>query len=207
MMRKWLPPLLALGLVVGILWGWTDGFRTFTVFSHALYAAGPLPRQFPDLPLNDQDGRGFRVGDGKKFVLVNFVYLDCPDVCHKITNRLEGIHRALEGRVIPNKLELVTVSFDLRQDDLRKIRSYRRHFGGGLEGWSFALPHGLTQGEFDRVLEELGLWARRIPGTHLINHAIYQFLVAPDGRIVRVFDPAREDDRRITEELELWVQK
>lgn len=206
-MRKCLPPLLALVLCAAVLWVWTDGFRSFTVFSHALLAAGPLPRKFPDLPLVDQDGRAFQVGGEKKYVLVNFVYLDCPDVCHKINNRLEGIYRALEGRIIPQRLELLTVSFDLRHDDLRKIRSYRQLFDGGLEGWTFALPEGVTQEKFDRFLAKLGVWAQRVPGTHLINHSIYQFLVAPNGNIVRIFDPAREDDRLIAQELELWSQK
>lgn len=206
-MKRLLPPLVALLLCVSILWVWTDGFRAFTVFSYALNQAGPLPRAFPDAVFVNQDGATFHLQDKKKFVLVNFVYLDCPDVCHKINNRLEGIYRKLAGGIIPADLELLTISFDLQRDNVRKIKSYKQLFGEGLSGWTFALPEGMTQESFDQFLRTLGVWARRVPGTAIINHSIYQFLVAPNGEIVKVFDPAREDDRQIIEELKSWVQK
>lgn len=206
-MKNLLPPLAAAAFCIAVLWGWTDGFRAFTVFSHTLNKAGALPRVFPDVPLKNQDGVTFRLKEKGKYLLINFVYLDCPDVCHKINNRLEGIHRAMGDGIVPEKLEMLTISFDLQHDDIRKIRSYRRLFGPGIDGWTFALPDGLTQEEFDDFLGRAGIWARRVPGTALINHSIYQFLVAPGGEIVKIFDPARESDREIIGQLNSWVQK
>lgn len=206
-MKGLLPPLAVAALCVAVLWGWTDGFCAFTVFSHTLNKAGPLPRAFPDIPLRDHNGAAFRLTEKKKYLLVNFVYLDCPDVCHKINNRLEGIYRAMAGGIVPGKLEMLTISFDLQRDDIKKIRLYRKLFGSGIDGWTFALPDGLTQQEFDDFLGRAGIWARRVPGTILINHSIYQFLVAPDGRIANIFDPARESDQEIIAQLNSWVQK
>lgn len=206
-MRKLLPPLVAAAVCVAVLWTWTDGSRTFTVFSHALHKAGPVPRAFPDIPLVDHNGTAFHPGKTGKYLLINFVYLDCPDVCHIINNRMEGIHRALSGKFVPEKLEMLTISFDLQRDDVKKLRNYRKQFGAGIDGWTFALPDGLTQGEFDKFLERAGVWARRVPGTALINHSIFQFLVAPNGEIVKIFDPAREDDREIVAQLTSWIQK
>lgn len=206
-MKRLLPSLAALLVCVAVLWGWTDGFQAFTVFSHALRQAGPLPRALPDIPLVNQEGEAFSLKNKKKFVLVNFVYLDCPDVCHKINNRLEGIYRTMAGKMIPENLELLTISFDLQRDDVRKIKSYKQLFGKGLDGWTFALPDGISPEKFDNFLRKIGVWARRVPGTGLINHSIYQFLVAPDGKIVKVFDPARENDQKIMGELEAWVSK
>ncbi len=196
-MKHILPPLAALLLCIGGLWGWTNGFTAFTVFSHTLAEAGPPPRAFPNIPLINQDSTVFRIKDKHKYVLLNFVYLNCPNVCHKVNNRLEGIYTALDGTLVPGTLELVTVSFDLRNDDVRKLKNYRKLFVGGLPGWTFALPHGSDEQAFGSYLKQAGVWAYRLPESGIINHSVYLFLLSPANELVRVFDPAREDDDAI----------
>lgn len=196
-MKKLLPPIAALVLCIGVLWGWTYGFTAYTVFSATLHQAGPAPREFPAIACINQDSVLFNLRDKDKYVLLNFVYLNCPNVCHKVNNRLEDIYDALENDLVPNDLELVTVSFDLRNDDVRKLKNYRKLFEGDLSGWTFALPHGSTEAEFGDFLKQAGIWAYRLPENGIINHSVYIFLISPDHRVVRVFDPAREDDAAI----------
>ncbi len=196
-MKKLLLPLLTLAGAVALLAFWSNGFRTFTVFSDTLHRAGPLPREFPDIPLRDQDGKAFHLKDQKKFHLVNFVYLNCPEVCHKINNRLEGVYHGMEGGLIPKVLEFVTISFDQKNDSLERIRSYRSQFEPGIAGWTFALTDRVSSKDFEGFLRQAGVWAKPVPKTGLINHSIYQFLVSPENRIVAVFDPGRETDAAI----------
>lgn len=205
-MKHLLPPLAALLLCIGGLWGWTKGFTTYTVFSHTLAQAGPLPHPFPDIPLISQDSTVFRIKDMHKYVLVNYVYLNCPNVCHKVNNRLEGIYGQLEGHLVPSALELVTISFDLRNDDVRKLKNYRLLFQGGLQGWTFALPYASDEQAFGSYLKQAGIWAFRLPETGIINHSVYLFLISPANEVVRVFDPAREDDNAIIAGIRACVQ-
>lgn len=200
-MKNIIVPFLFLGICTAILWGWTNGFQTFTVFSHTLYEAGTLPRKFPDVQMIDQDGQTFHIRDKHKYVLVNFVYLNCPNVCHKINNRLENIYDEIGSGVIPNQLELVTVSFDTRNDNIKKIKNYRNQFGDDIHGWTFALPYQISGQKFEKVLYDVGIWAKSAPGSNVINHSVYLFLVSPENKIVEVFDPAREDDQAIMGKL------
>lgn len=91
-MNKVYIPILTFILCVFIIFKWTAGFSAFTVFSDTLYKAGSLPRTFPDINLLDQDSLQFHISEKKKYKLVNYVYLNCPLVCHKINNRLEEIY-------------------------------------------------------------------------------------------------------------------
>jgi len=166
-----------------------------------------VPRTIESVELIDQDGKVFRLDDAKKYTLVNFVYLNCPFVCHKINNRLEGIYKSLQGSLVPQKLKLVTVSFDTEHDDVVRIKKYRRQFGAHLDGWTFALPYGIEQAEFSRFLLHLGVWAKSAPGRDIINHSIFLFLIAPDRKIIRVFDPARETDAHIVNELHTAIAR
>lgn len=148
-----------------------------------------------------QDSIVFHIKDKQKYVLVNFVYLNCPNVCHKVNNRLEEIYDSINHEIIPSKLELVTVSFDMKNDNLQKIRNYRNHFGGDISGWSFALPFKIQQHEFDQLLERIGIWMKAAPESTIINHSIYLFLVSPENEIIKIFDPARESNTEIITKL------
>jgi cytochrome oxidase Cu insertion factor (SCO1/SenC/PrrC family) len=200
-MKKILIPLFSFAICFLIIWKWTLGFSAFTIFSYTLNKAGATPREFPDIKLIDQNSNIFNIKNKQKYVLMNFVYLNCPYVCHKINNRIENIYHLADPEIVPSKLEFVTISFDLKNDDVAKIKKYSSYFASDTNGWTFALPYHLTQNYFDHFLQKTGVWVYQIPETGLINHSIYLFLISPDNKIIKIFDPAREDDQEITEQL------
>ncbi len=206
-MKNFFPPVLALVFCISIFWKWTLGFSAFTVFSHTLDRAGDLPRSFPNLKMIDQDSALFQIEDKNKYILLNFVYLNCPYVCHKINNRLEDIYLAIDNRVIPTKLELVTVSFDLKNDHVQKIKNYRNHFNNSIQGWTFALPWQMKQHDLESYLQKVGVWAKSTPGSTIINHSVYLFLISPEHKIVRTFDPTRESNQAIIDQLYLCLKE
>lgn len=198
-------PLLVLCASLTFFWKWTHGFTAFTVYSHTLAEAGPLPRPMPEISLIDQDSIIFRPADKSAYVMMNFVYLNCPFVCHKVNNQLEDIYHLMSPGLMGEKLEFVTVSFDLENDYLEKLKSYRKHFEPDIDAWTFALPHTLAGQEFQDYLREVGVWTYRIPGTMRIDHSAYLFLISPGNEIVQVFDPMRESSESIVKELEKWL--
>ncbi|MCO6497850.1 MAG: SCO family protein [Chitinophagaceae bacterium] len=205
-MKKVLLPVAVLLLCITAIGIWTRGFSAFTVFSYTLKNAGDMPRAFPDIEWIDQDSTVFHTRDKHKYLLVNFVYLSCPDVCHKVNNRLENIYHSVDSAIVPDQLELVTVSFDTQRDGLDRIKKYRELFSkDNIDGWSFAIPYKTSELEFSNFLKEMGVWIYEVPETGVINHSIYLFLISPDNKIVKVFDPAREDDPSIIKQLEQWV--
>jgi protein SCO1/2 len=200
-MRKILIPISALVICVAVLWKWTYGFTAFTVYSYTLKEAGNIPRAFPDFQMLDQDGNVFHLKDQHKFVLINFVYLDCPYACHKVNNQIEQIYHLFSPAVVPEKLEFVTVSFDLKNDNITKIKNYRNHFGNDINGWNFAMPYQTNQQDFIRVLRKIGIWIYAIPETGFTNHSLYLFLISPQNMIIKTFDPARDNNATIIEEI------
>jgi hypothetical protein len=54
--------------------------------------------------------------------------------------------------MVPSQLEFLTISFDLKNDDLVKIKRYRERFGKDINGWNFALPYQTDQEGFNRFL-------------------------------------------------------
>lgn len=206
-MKRILIPVLALSICLTVIWKWTLGFTAFTVFTYTLNKAGDIPRILPDLPLISQNGEIFHIKDKNKFVLVNFVYLNCPYVCHKVNNQIEQIYHLFDKATVPSQLEFVTVSFDLKNDDIQKIKKYRSYFGTDIGGWTFALPYHSNQADFDAFLRQTGIWKYSLPVTGIINHSIYLLLIGPDNKIVKVFDPARDGNHSIAEQIKQCIKK
>ena len=204
--RQILIPVTTLLICVGIISKWTHGFKAFTIFSYTLEEAHPLSKTFPDIRLVDHTGKVFNIHDKDKYLLVNFVYLNCPDVCHKVNNQLEELYHLPEAaRVIPDKLNLLTISFDQENDNVAKIEKYRSYFGKDIDAWSFALPYQFKEEDFFDYLKSLGVWIYKNPDTGIINHSVNLYLISPDHKIVRIFDPGREKSKSIIKQIEQCI--
>lgn len=202
-MKHFLFPLLMAGICVTVLYVWTGGFRAFTVFSYTLHQAGQMPRSFPDIGLMNQDGESFHLKDEGKFVLINFVYLNCPDVCHRVNNRLETIYHLIPPGLFVHDLQFITLSFDPERDDVERIKKYRKLYEKeDISGWDFAVPGPVIGKDLQVYLKQAGIWAVPAPANGMINHSVYIFLVSPDNKVVATFDPARETDSKIAADIQ-----
>lgn len=199
-------PIFSLLICTSVIWKWTYGFSAFTIFSYTLKSAGSTPRDFPEMKFISQDEKIFELKEKNKYVLVNFVYLNCPYVCHKVNNQIEEIYHLFDSTMVPSQLEFLTISFDLKNDDLVKIKRYRERFGKDINGWSFALPYQSDQKTFNRFLIQAGIWKYQIPASGIINHSVYLLLINPKNKIVKIFDPARENSQAITSQIKSCVK-
>lgn len=206
-MKKILIPIFAFAICLAVIWKWTYGFSAFTIYSYTLKEAGNSPRAFPDFQMMDQNGNVFNLKDTHKYVLINFVYLDCPSACHKVNNEIDQIYHLFSRTIVPEKLEFVTVSFDLENDNIIKIKNYRNLYGDDIGGWSFATPFQTSQHDFTRLLRKIGIWTYKVPETGIINHSLYLFLISPDNKIIKIFDPARDDNHTIIEQISKCLQE
>lgn len=206
-MKKFIIPILSLIICTTVIWKWTFGFNDFTIFSYTLTKAGKIPREFPKINLVDQHGKVFNIDNKKKYILINFVYLNCPNVCHKVNNKLEEIYHLIDTNIVPSQLEFVTVSFDVKNDNIERIEKYRSYFGNNIDGWTFALPYQVNEKDFQQFLQSIGIWAYKMPESNIINHSIYLFLISPENKIIKTFDPARETNAFIIEQIEQCLKE
>lgn len=107
-------------------------------FVQRLDAQAPL-----DLPFRDETGRAVTLGAyfGKKPVLLNLVYFECPMLCTEVLNGTVQALRALP-LTMGKDFTVVTVSIDARETPTlaaAKKRVYLDRYGrkGPRDGWAF----------------------------------------------------------------------
>jgi protein SCO1/2 len=135
----------------------------------------------PELSLTDQDGRTLSLAELRgRFVLVDFVYTQCPGPCPILT----GVHAEVQRRLpaeLRERTRFVSISLDPARDTPERLREYARARGADLGTWSFLTG---PPAEVDAVLARFGVG--RTPGEDgEIDHLVVTFLVDPEGRIAR----------------------
>lgn len=187
---------LALVGVVALVGWWTHGFRAFTTDSAAIAAAGALPRMAPPLAFWQLAGEPSTLEAQRgRYVLLTFMYLHCPDVCHLVTARLQRAFGRL-GDILPERMVFLSLSLDPARDDPTSLGEHWRGLGAG-PGW---IMGGVAKGgerELDASLARLGVWVTRLPGGQ-INHAASSFLIDPAGQVVAIFRPEVTADSLVT---------
>ena len=103
-----------------------------------------LNEQIPaELTFRDESGKTVRLGEyfGRKPVILNLVYYQCPMLCGEVLSGLESALRVLKFDV-GKEFDVITVSFDPRETPkmaTAKKAEYLKRYGraGAEQGWHF----------------------------------------------------------------------
>lgn len=182
-------PLLAVVLAAGIgALDWeTEGFRVATSAGARQLDIGRRPRPLPDVRLFDQDGRAFSLSAYRgRPVLVDFIYTRCPTLCSVLGDDFQHVLERSGDPAAGSQIDLLSISFDLQNDDREALQLYGERFGAKAPRWRIAAPadaRGLAM-----LLQSFGVVV--IPdglGGFIHDGAVY--LVDAKGRLARILDP------------------
>lgn len=150
-------------------------------FDQKLGEAIPL-----DAVFKDEAGRSVRLGDyfGKRPVVLNLVYYDCPMLC---TVSLNGLASALDVlSFLPGReFELVTISFDPKETPelaAAKKKGYLARYKrpGAETGWHFLTGDREPIGRITRAVGFRYTWDDE---TQQYAHPAGLLVLTPEGRI------------------------
>jgi cytochrome oxidase Cu insertion factor (SCO1/SenC/PrrC family)/mono/diheme cytochrome c family protein len=121
---------------------------------------------FPNLPVQDQDGKTLHFYDDLikgKIVVVSFIYTSCADLCPITTARLAEVKDKLGDRV-GRDIFFISLTVDPEHDTPEKLKAFAEAFNTG-PGWTFvtAKPADMKVilGKFGDKSEERGLQEHR----------------------------------------------
>jgi len=150
-----------------------------------------LDEQIPaDLNFRDETGKPVRLGDyfGKKPMILNLVYYNCPMLCGEVLSGLEGALRVLKFDV-GKEFDVLTVSFDPRETPdmaTRKKAEFLKRYGraGAAEGWHFLTG---PQESIDALTKAAGFQYQYDPKTGQFAHATAIMILTPEGKIAQYY--------------------
>jgi protein SCO1 len=144
----------------------------------------------PGLTFRDESGKAVRIGDyfGKKPVILNLVYYQCPMLCGEVLTGLDSALRVLKFDV-GKEFDVLTVSFDPRETPQMasaKKAEYLKRYGrpGAEQGWHFLTG---PQESVDSLTKAAGFQYEFNKETNQFAHATAIMILTPQGKISQYY--------------------
>ncbi|WP_018168388.1 SCO family protein [Thioalkalivibrio sp. ALMg9] len=163
----------------------TDGYRAFTAEEARRLAARENPAPVPAVTLEDARGGELDLARfGDRYVVLDFIYTGCHRACTTLGASFHRIQEALPEEVLGNRVALLSITFDLENDDAARLREYGERFGANPDAWYMARTR--DQGELDRLLKHFQVVV--IPDGEDFAHNGAIYVVGPDGILQGIHD-------------------
>lgn len=144
----------------------------------------------PNLMFRDENGTSVRLGDyfGRKPLILNLVYYQCPMLCNEVLSGLESALRVLKFNV-GNEFDVLTISFDPKETpamaSAKKAEFLKRYGRAGADGgWHFLTG---PQNSIDALTQAAGFEYEYDPKTGQFAHATAIMILTPEGKIAQYY--------------------
>jgi protein SCO1/2 len=144
----------------------------------------------PDLIFRDETGKSVRLADyfGKKPLILNLVYYQCPMLCGEVLSGVESALRVLKFDV-GKEFEVLTVSFDPKETPqmaTAKKAEFLKRYGrpGAAEGWHFLTG---PESSIAALTKAAGFDYEYDPKTGQFAHATAIMVLTPEGKIAQYY--------------------
>ena len=144
----------------------------------------------PGLTFRDETGKTVTLGDyfGKKPMILNLVYYQCPMLCGEVLTGLESALRVLKFDV-GKEFDVLTVSFDPKETPemaSAKKAEYLKRYGrpGASDGWHFLTG---PAGSIDALTKAAGFQYQYDPRSGQFAHATAIMVLTPEGKIAQYY--------------------
>ena len=143
----------------------------------------------PELKFRDETGQAVRLGDylGKKPMILNLVYYQCPMLCGEVLSGLESALRVLKFDV-GKEFDVLTVSFDPHETPematKKKAEFLKRYGRPAAAGWHFLTG---PQESIDGLTKAAGFQYQYDPKTGQFAHATAIMVLTPEGKIAQYY--------------------
>lgn len=153
-----------------------------------------IGNQVPDFALTDQDGKKISMKDYRgKATAITFIYSRCPlpEYCILMSKHFSDLANQLNDNAeLKDKIRLLSISFDPATDTPAKLKEYGRGYLGKDSKTDFSvwqLATG-TNKEVKTIADFFGL-RYEVDGNDKtqFNHSLRTIVVAPDGKVKKVF--------------------
>lgn len=130
-----------------------------------------------DFTLINQDEETVSLSDYRgSFVVLDFIYTSCPDVCPLMTANLRRVEDALGDR-FGRDVYFISITIDPEYDTPEHLKEYAEAFRVDLSGWVFLTGEPDT---VDQVLDDYQQTYER-KGPRDVDHTALTVLIDPDG--------------------------
>lgn len=159
--------------------------------------------EVPNITLRNQDGKEIRLHNYRgKALLLTFIYTRCPlpEYCTLMSNNFAQIDRQLQQNPeVYARTHLLSISIDPKYDTPPVLRSYGAAHTERYENETFAHWEFASGDQVKDLAQFFGL--RYFTENDQIMHGLKTVIVAPDGKVAKVYSDNTWKPEEVVNEL------
>ena len=158
----------------------------------------------PSFALTNQNGAPVMLGTfrGQPFLLT-FIFTRCPipTFCPRISLNFSELQQAIKSEAgAAGKTRLLSITLDPKFDTSEILKSYAQQQNADPQIWTFATG---APAEIDKLTQSFAVFVQPEGGT--ISHGLATALIAPDGRVVKIWRGNAWQPSEVIDELRRQV--
>ena len=168
-----------------------------------------IGKEAPDFTLTNQDGKRISLKDFRgKALAITFIYAKCPlpEACIRMSTNFSDLANQVAANVdLKDKIRLLSISFDPANDTPEKLRAYGIGYLGNdpkakFDVWQLAVG---KDAEVRKIADFFGLrYQVDEKDKTQINHSLRTAVIAPDGKVTKIFPGNEWTTQGLLKELE-----
>lgn len=163
--------------------------------------------QLADVPFTTVNNNSFSYYENPTNLrLVEFMYMNCPDVCPTTTSKMKNIKDGLmEKGVFGNQIEFLTITIDPEYDTDDRLKDYANTFEmKEEEGWYLLKTDDQNT---KAVTGSVGFAYERTGGRYL-NHSTKLYLLDNSGTVQSTYDMGNQlDEQTVLKDIESRLEE
>ena len=170
-------------------------------------------KEIPDFTLTNQDGKKISTADFRgKALAITFIYTRCPlpNYCILMSKNFSDLALRLQNdAALKDKIRLLSISFDPQNDTPETLKTYGLGYLGKDAKPDFTVWQ-LATGTEQETKNAAGFFGLRYEADEKdktqINHSLITIVVAPDGKVRKVFSGNEWSAGDLLRELQATLQ-
>ncbi len=173
-----------------------------------------IGKEAPDFSLVNQDGKRISLKDFRgKALAITFIYAKCPlpEACIRMSTNFSDLANQVSADAeLKDKIRFLSISFDPANDTPEKLRSYGIGYLGNdpkakFDVWQLAVG---KDAEVRKIADFFGLrYQVDEKDKTQINHSLRTAVIAPDGKVTKIFPGNEWTPQGLLRELESTLVK
>lgn len=174
----------------------TDFGRSFTTEGYRRHQIDVNPEPVPNMLLVNSLGINQHLQDAiiqdGRFVILDFFYTSCRTICVAQAAIFNSLQEKIKVHHLDDRVRLVSVSFDPKQDDIKAIQQYASRVKADPSVWSLLTLNNTK--DLKSLLDSFGIYVIKVPPFGDLDHNASFHLIDPKGNLIKISSLDDVDD-------------
>lgn len=138
----------------------------------------------------DDNGKIFNISQlvvkKNKIFIAEFIYTQCKTLCLSLGNMFQQAQAEIIKNNLSEELGLISISFDVANESVSSLQSYRKRMQANSEVWELVKLHDLKV--LEAVKSQLGLMVIENDQKDYIHNSAF-IVISQQGHLIGIYDP------------------